>query len=260
MKIYKRLISLALLAPIVLSKPVIAKGEYTNLIKNTEVLLGPEDDYEVIGTLDSSDNIKIISEAINDYYLIKSDNISGFVSSNSLSDSDKEEYYMISNTLDTKEVVEAQVNVNIREDASVESKKIGLLWGSEKVDLISSENPDWYQVNYYGQIGYVSSKYVKTITTWDIPNNAYKIGYIKENIYLNDQFDNPVLMHPKNEVGYIINEPSVGKYTMLTNNGLLTIEDEAVEEVDLNRHDYPEKVEKVLIRIRHENEMKENNK
>ena len=251
MKIYKRIVPLALLAPIILSKPVFAK--------NVEVHFGPSDDYDVIGTIDDND-IKIISKSINDYYLVKTDLVSGFISSDYLSESDKDKYYMISDTLGTKEVVEAQVNVNVREEADINSNKIGLLWGSERVDLISTDNPDWYKVNYYGKVGYVSSKYVKTITTWDIPNDAYMIGYLNRNIYLNDQFDNPVLMHKENEVGYIINEPIEGKYTMLTNNGLLTIEDDYVEEVDLSSHNYPEEVEKVLVRIRHENSMKENDK
>ena len=251
MKIYKRIVPLALLAPIILSKPVFAK--------NVEVHFGPSDDYDVIGTIDDND-IKIISKSINDYYLVKTDLVSGFISSDYLSESDKDKYYMISDTLGTKEVVEAQVNVNVREEADINSNKIGLLWGSERVDLISTDNPDWYKVNYYGKVGYVSSKYVKTITTWDIPNDAYMIGYLNRNIYLNDQFDNSVLMHKENEVGYIINEPIEGKYTMLTNNGLLTIEDDYVEEVDLSSHNYPEEVEKVLVRIRHENSMKENDK
>lgn len=251
MKIYKRIVPLALLAPIILSKPVYAK--------DVEVHFGPSDDYDVIGTIDDND-IEIISKSINDYYLVKTDLVSGFISSDYLSESDKDKYYMISDTLGTKEVVEAQVNVNVREEADINSDKIGLLWGSERVDLISTDNPDWYKVNYYGKVGYVSSKYVKTITTWDIPNDAYKIGYINKNIYINDQFDNPVLMHKENEVGYIINEPIEGKYTMLTNNGLLTIEDSYVQEVDLSSHNYPTEVEKVLVRIRHENSMKENDK
>ena len=248
MKIYKRLASLALLAPIVLSKPSFGK--------EIEVHFGPSDDYDVIGEVEDN-NIEIISKSINDYYLIKTDEVSGFISSDYLSETDKEKYYMINETLGTKEVVEAQVNVNVRKEADINSSKIGLLWGSERIDLISSDNPDWYKVNYYGEVGYVSSKYVKVITTWDIPNIAYKFGYINENIYINDQFDNPVLMHKENEVGYIINEPSEGKYTMVTDNGLLTIDDKYVEEIDLNSHNYPSDVEKILVRIRHENSLRE---
>lgn len=258
MKIYKKLISLALLAPIVLSKPVFAKDEYTNLVKNTEVYFGPDDDYEVIGTLDSSDNIKIISEAINDYYLIKSDDVSGFIPGDSLSEEDKNRFYFLGiPELKEKKVVEAQVNVNVREDASVESKKIGLLWGSEMVDLISDEDSDWYKVNYYGQVGYVSSKYVKVLNTFDVPNEAYKIGYFKKSLYNEDS----KYTIKENTVGYIVNEPCDSKYTILIPGyAYATVPSEYIEEVDLDSHNHSEEVEKVLIRIRHENKMKENNK
>ena len=155
-----------------------------------------------------------------------------------------------------KEVVVALTNVNVREEPSINSKKIGLLWGTESIDLISIENDDWYKVDYYGTVGYVSSDYVMTTTNWDVTTNPNQVGYLNKDVIMTswDVNDNRYedIISRKNEVGYII-ESNNDRYTMLVGNTLLSdISSDYVQEVDLNNHNYPSEVEKILIRIRHE--------
>jgi uncharacterized protein YgiM (DUF1202 family) len=56
-------------------------------------------------------------------------------------------------------IIIASDDVNIREDKSVESNRLGLLPIGRSVELISDEDPEWYQVSYYGKIAYVSKDY-----------------------------------------------------------------------------------------------------
>lgn len=160
------------------------------------------------------------------------------------------------NEYDKKEIVTALINVNVRKEPNSTSEKLGLLWGTESADLISIENDNWYKINYYGEIGYVSSEYVKISTTWDVETNPTQVAYLTQDISMpfwdaNDVYSNEVI-EKQNQVGYII-EYNNNKYTLLVNDSLLEdISSEYIQEIDLNKHTYPNEVEKTLTRIRHE--------
>ena len=49
--------------------------------------------------------------------------------------------------------------VNIRRENSEESEVIGIYPEGREFELISNQDPEWYQINYYGETGYVSKHY-----------------------------------------------------------------------------------------------------
>ena len=49
--------------------------------------------------------------------------------------------------------------VNIRRENSEESEIIGIYPEGREFELISNQDPEWYQINYYGETGYISKHY-----------------------------------------------------------------------------------------------------
>ena len=62
--------------------------------------------------------------------------------------------------IETRKVVKAESAVNIRKAADTESEKLAVLAAGKTLDYISTENEDWYKVNYNGEDAYVSAKFV----------------------------------------------------------------------------------------------------
>ena len=77
-------------------------------------------------------------------------------------------------------IIIASDDVNIREENNVESNRLGLLPTGRSVELISDEDPEWYKVNYYGNIAYVSKDYAYTSTKLVSNNPIILKGYINE--------------------------------------------------------------------------------
>ena len=77
-------------------------------------------------------------------------------------------------------IIIASDDVNIREDKSVESNRLGLLPIGRSVELISDEDPEWYQVNYYGKIAYVSKDYAYESTKLVSNNPIILKGVLNE--------------------------------------------------------------------------------
>lgn len=73
--------------------------------------------------------------------------------------------------------VTAIENVNIREEKSTESNKLGLLPTGRDVELISDEDDEWYKVNYYGKEAYIYKEYAtktsKRVFTTSMINKGY---------------------------------------------------------------------------------------
>lgn len=61
-------------------------------------------------------------------------------------------------------VVQATSTVNVRSGAGTSFSKIGSLYAGAKATALSSSN-GWTKINYNGKVGYVSSQYVRNITT-----------------------------------------------------------------------------------------------
>lgn len=87
------------------------------------------------------------------------------------------------NTISVNTIVASQ-NVNVRSLNTVESDRLGLLVEGRNLTLLSDEDPKWYQVDYYGQVGYVLKDYAYQSTRLEpIYPIIYK-GYINENTSL----------------------------------------------------------------------------
>ena len=68
--------------------------------------------------------------------------------------------------------------LNIRSSMSISSDPLGLIPNGTEIEIESSGNGDWYKVTYDGKTGYVSSDYIRILTTdadnADFGKNVYK--------------------------------------------------------------------------------------
>lgn len=83
----------------------------------------------------------------------------------------------------TYKTVTATTNVNIREE-DVDGNILGVLPEGRSLRLLYVLENGWYEVEYYGKIGYVSGEYaIETLAT-DINRSIEKICYVKEDTNL----------------------------------------------------------------------------
>ncbi len=73
--------------------------------------------------------------------------------------------------------VEAIENVWIRKEKDIESERLGKLVEGREFPLIDDSDPEWYQIDYYGDKGYVSKEYStlgsKRVMTVPIVDKGY---------------------------------------------------------------------------------------
>jgi len=119
--------------------------------------------------------------------------------------------------------VTAITNVNIREGANINSKKIGTLYANQSLRLYE-EYENWYKVGYLNTFGYVNKQYVNitnkvvmhtpsiknikvdnTVSLYSDEACTNIIGIVPANTYVNVYLDNPYTYYIKynNFTGYI---------------------------------------------------------
>ena len=112
--------------------------------------------YRVISVLNKGTKVEVLSES-NGWSKIKYDGRLGYVSSQYL------DVESSSNVSTTKKEVTAN-SLNVRSGAGTNYGIIGSLNKGTKVDVISESN-GWAKLNYNGKIGYVSSSYLKNVSS-----------------------------------------------------------------------------------------------
>lgn len=79
--------------------------------------------------------------------------------------------------------ITAITNVNIR-DKVVEGNVLGVLPEGRSLKLLNILENNWYEVEYYGKLAYVSGEYAIETTNIDINRQIEKICYVKEDTNL----------------------------------------------------------------------------
>lgn len=106
-----------------------------------------------LGKVAEGEKIKVLEQKANGWSKVEYDGQEGYI---------KSEYLQTQESADGAEVtgtVTAKTNINIRSSASQTGEKLGILAGSESLELISVED-GWCKVIYEGKIAYVKADYV----------------------------------------------------------------------------------------------------
>ena len=123
-----------------------------------------------IGTLVEGDTVTIIGE-IGNWYKIEYENSIGYVSKNYIT-FEKPSQHPDSNIdfeleSHTGVVIDGVTMLNVREQATTNSKIIGTLTEQDEVMIIGAEN-NFYRINYNNGIGYVHKDYIGVKATSDL--------------------------------------------------------------------------------------------
>lgn len=129
--------------------------------------------------------------------------------------------------------VTAITNVNIR-DKDMDGNIIGVLPEGKSLKLLYKLENNWYEVEYYGKLAYISGDYIIETTNNDINGQIEKICYVKEDTNITipshvsesgieenvtlpkleclevyDQIDNKYLVKTNEYIGYVNNDEKI---------------------------------------------------
>ena len=165
---------------------------YVTALENIRLRLGPSTDYDKIGSLDSGSHVEVIGITDNNWFIVKTDNKIGFVAgeyclySPAIVDYDLENNKEIINEqhIYTDLYIYPTKKLNFREDPNKNSKKIIELDKGSSLKLLDFLPTGWFQVEYNGQIGYVSADYISFNNGEEYRNDIKRVVYAKSNLNL----------------------------------------------------------------------------
>lgn len=165
-------------------------GGYVTALEGVRLRNGDSTEHEIIGNLSQGEEAEVIGITDNNWFIVKTDDMIGFVSGEYV-------HYSIEKNQDV--VTEQQVvtqptvtdlyiyptsNLNFRESPDKESKKISLIDKGTPLKLLDFLNTGWFQVEYNGQIGYVSADYISFNNGENYRNDIQKVVYAKSRLNL----------------------------------------------------------------------------
>ncbi|MBE6161901.1 MAG: hypothetical protein E7158_06775 [Firmicutes bacterium] len=192
------------------------KTECAIVVNNANIYLGPSEKYIVVSKVSKNDNVILEALSLEGWFLVNYNGVYGFIKGENLdlTNTILPTEFTTTVKLEEKKYVEATSDVNIREESSTNSKKLGLLKIGDKLELREKLN-GWYKVIYNEKVAYVYEDYVKEILSADEekhPNKCYKFICLKEDSQIVSQNDyNNYKMLPKYECAKVFNE-SKGYY------------------------------------------------
>ena len=165
-------------------------GGYVTAIEGVRFRAGASTEFEKIGNLSEGEEAEVIGITDNNWFIVKTDDKIGFVSG---------EYVHYSAEKGQAVVTEQQVttqptvtdlyiyptsNLNFREGPDKDSKKITLINKGTPLKLLDFLNTGWFQVEYNGQIGYVSADYISFNNGNNYRNDIQRVVYAKSRLNL----------------------------------------------------------------------------
>ena len=165
-------------------------GGYVTALEGVRLRNGDSTEHEIIGNLSQGEEAEVIGMTDNNWFIVKTDDMIGFVSGEYV-------HYSVEKNQDV--VTEQQVvtqpavtdlyiyptsNLNFRESPDKESKKISLIDKGTPLKLLDFLNTGWFQVEYNGQIGYVSADYISFNNGENYRNDIQKVVYAKSRLNL----------------------------------------------------------------------------
>ena len=165
-------------------------GGYVTALEGVRLRNGDSTEHEIIGNLSQGVEAEVIGITDNNWFIVKTDDMIGFVSGEYV-------HYSVEKNQDV--VTEQQVvtqpavtdlyiyptsNLNFRESPDKESKKISLIDKGTPLKLLDFLNTGWFQVEYNGQIGYVSADYISFNNGENYRSDIQKVVYAKSRLNL----------------------------------------------------------------------------
>jgi len=100
--------------------------------------------------------------------------------------------------------IQPTTELNVREEAKKDSKKLGLISGSRTYKVIDHLDNGWYEIEYHGRTAYVSGDYCKEV--YMLGGRFYQYVYATHDCYLYDENGVPKDVLEKYEGGTVYNE------------------------------------------------------
>ena len=111
----------------------------------------------VITTIPKGTNVEILDKSNNDWYKVSYNGQTGYASSKYIT---LDNNAPVAPPATSAEKGVTTANLNMRTSASTSASVITTIPKGTSVEVVDKSNSDWYKVNYNGQTGYVSSKYI----------------------------------------------------------------------------------------------------
>ena len=167
--IKKTMLTLLLTGSLMLNKSnVYAQNDIDNVsnyfkstVDNNVVMLDKDYDSKIIGVVNIDDIVYRILDCNDNWYLVKYDDLIGYMASDGLVNVDTD-------TVDIKhyplnDIIVTDSKVNFRLEPSLDAKRITSIKANTCLSVIAKTDNDWYLVKYNNKFGYVSGKYVYSL-------------------------------------------------------------------------------------------------
>ncbi len=173
----------------------------------------------IITTIPKNTTVEIIDKSTTGWYKIKYKGVTGYVSSKyvSLNVNNTDDSSTNKPSTSTQKGVTTD-NVNFRNSASTSSSIITTIPKNTTIQVIDKSTSGWYKVEYRGNIGYVSNKYVTLNTngsTTDKPSTYTEKGVTTDNLNFRKSASSSssiLATIPRNTTIEIIDKSSSGWY------------------------------------------------
>ncbi|HLQ84396.1 MAG TPA: N-acetylmuramoyl-L-alanine amidase [Pseudogracilibacillus sp.] len=124
--------------------------DYIVTATNLNVRSGNSTNYEKIGTIANGNTIKAIGKTSNNWYKFNYNNQEAYVSGIHLKPKLDKESYTVTATM-----------LNVRSSNSLSASLIGRLPHGSQVEIIEKHKYNWVEIDYQGQKGFVSDRFLK---------------------------------------------------------------------------------------------------
>lgn len=156
------------------STTVTSKGEVINADAGLRVRAGASTSSAILGHLYTGAKVDITGESGN-WYKINYNGSSAYISKDYVkksndSNSDNNNNNNVEVTASKGEVINAEVGLRVRSEASTSSSVLGHVYTGDKVDIIG-ESGNWYKITFKGSPAYVSKDYVKKVDSSNSGSN-----------------------------------------------------------------------------------------
>lgn len=165
-------------------------GGYVTALEGVRLRNGDSTEHEIIGNLSQSEEAEVIGITDNNWFIVKTDDMIGFVSGEYVHYSVEKnqdvltEQQVVTQPTVTDLYIYPTSNLNFRESPDKESKKISLIDKGTPLKLLDFLNTGWFQVEYNGQIGYVSADYISFNNGENYRSDIQKVVYAKSRLNL----------------------------------------------------------------------------
>ena len=165
-------------------------GGYVTALEDVRLRTGESTDYEKIGTLLGGEEAEVIGITDNNWFIVRNDDKIGYVSGEYVHYSQEKGQALVTeeNIVTQPTVTDLYIyptsNLNFRESPDKEGKKISLIDKGTPLKLLDFLNTGWFQVEYNGQIGYVSADYISFNNGENYRNDIQKVIYAKSRLNL----------------------------------------------------------------------------